>query len=87
MDSHILTRRITKDDCFYFGCHIEAGHFLWEPSLHHVFRSRLPADFPLAVTALDGGLFPRGEVPGKDGTAYLHLPERLDHPLLCGSVS
>lgn len=42
---------------YYFGCVGETGHRLWDGNLNSTGR-RLPPDFPVDPSQLDGGIFP-----------------------------
>jgi hypothetical protein len=86
---------------FYFGCHREAGHYLWVPGMRHSRDERL-----LPWKHLDGALCPgvgpdpkrywertRPEVEGEAAlhhqggwTALAFWDRSADHPGACNSV-
>ncbi len=55
-------------DCFYFGCHREAGHYLWSETARQVWDRE--NRFPFRYEILDGGLLPVRE-PQIEGKAVL----------------
>ncbi len=44
-------------DCYYFGCQIEKGHYLYLGN-YKVYQANLPDDFPVNPGVLDGGFLP-----------------------------
>ena len=61
------------DGVFYFGCHREAGHYLWRPGPSLASR-RLPDDFPVdGPRVLDGGLLPPNQPETEGAVTHLWL--------------
>ena len=61
---------------FYFGCIEGTGHYLWAASgarLHHESHPDFPADFPVQIHALDGGLMPPKQPPPQERAFLAHI--------------
>lgn len=56
---------------YYFGCHGEAEHYLWNETGRQVYNDEsLPDDFPFNYVACDGYLLPP-KLPQEEGRASL----------------
>lgn len=59
-----------RTGAYYFGCHGQAGHFLWGPGMGKIWREEHILPLPLHASVLDGGYAPQG--PEVEGLALLH---------------
>lgn len=60
-----------RTDAYYFGCHREAGHFLWREGMTHAWQAERDLPVPLRPAVLDGGYAPR-DPKEEQGRAALH---------------
>ena len=60
-------------EIFYFGCFEKPGHYLRDENMNTIYgvhNSAVPADFPVSLKTLSGGLFPP-KTSIKRGEAYI----------------
>lgn len=60
-------------ECFYFGCHREAGHYLFDEQGRHASR-RGELSLPFRYSILDSGLLPQGDAQEQGAATIVLFP-------------